>query len=157
MYSGKHQQRHDFASILLQVQRRMFQIFVAKKRSFESHPEEAFLRSLQQQIRNYRKTFLDPNIDLKNIKQAKHLESQQKEAVMYEACYHFVCVLDQALQFSPHCTSYRLLTFIENLVEGHQTDHQEFLLKQPQVWELKNKSKRCSPGIPGCRTKTSIP
>lgn len=68
--------------LLLQVQRRMFEVFTAKKLAVEVHPEGAFLRSLQQQIRNYRKAFVDSNMDLKNIQQAKHMKAQQTEAVM---------------------------------------------------------------------------
>lgn len=113
-----NRQANEFGNAMLaggnyEVQRRIFEIFVAKKTSFESHKEEAFLRSLQLQLRRLKVAFLNPNLDLKNAGQVASMERSREEAV-------------------------ELLEFIQNLVEGHQTAHQEFLLHQPRVTETVN-------------------
>ena len=96
-----------------EVQRRFFEVFIAKKMSFESHKEEGFLRSLQMQLRAFRRVFVNPNMDLKNAGQLASMERAKVQAS-------------------------ELLKFIQNLVEGHQTAHQEFMLVQPSVTETVN-------------------
>jgi hypothetical protein len=96
-----------------EVQKKFFDIFVEKKSSFERHQEENFLRSLQYQIRNVKNSYLNPNLNLQNKVQLSSMTLVRERAVS-------------------------LLKFIQNLVEGHKSEHQEFMLVQPSVTETVN-------------------
>ena len=85
-YAAMVPQANDLANALLdggnyEAQRRILEIFVAKKTSLESHKEEGFLKSLQQQLRDLQKQFLNPNLDLKNLGQLAAMEVARERAV----------------------------------------------------------------------------
>ena len=85
-YAAMVPQANYLANALLdggnyEAQRRILEIFVAKKTSLESHKEEGFLRSLQQQLRDLQKEFLNPNMDLKNLGQLAAMEAARERAV----------------------------------------------------------------------------